>query len=537
MLSTIVSRLNDHPLEAIALILAAGILLGRFQVRRMSLGSSGVLFVAMVLGHFGVVMPAIVGDLGVALFVYSVGLQAGPHFLRSIRRHGISFVCLALVTLTVAWITAAAGAWWFGLERELAPGIYAGALTSTPALAASLQALDSPLVSVGFGVAYPLGVVGVILFVQLAPRALRFDWEAEVDRAKAADSSPPIEVAWYRIANPQVEGKTVHDIETSVADNAVISRIMDQYVALAPQPETQLAVGQHVRAVGTADQCRRLELVLGPRVDDFREPRSALTSATVVVTEESLRGKSLRSLRLRERYGVTVTRLWRDDFEIVPGGGATLEFGDEIRVVGDVDDCQRFVNAVGHRPEKLHDTNFLALGLAWLAGMLLGQIPIPLTHSYALRLGLAGGPLLAGLAVGHFGRIGPINFRMPLAARLFMNEFGLILFLAAAGLHAGSSFWEVARSQGAVLLSLALAVTAVPLFTAFAMARYWFRWDALHALGAVCGAMTCTPGLGVVSKLANSSAPATAYVAVYPIALIAVSVLAPLLGAFLPPSP
>lgn len=517
----------------IAAAIALGILLGNVQVAGFSLGASGVLFVAMGLGHLGVKLPAIVGELGVALFVYSVGLQAGPYFIRSVRHRGWSFVMLAVLTLVTAWLVAMGATKVLAIDAPLGTGMFAGALTSTPALASALQAIDDPRISVGFGVAYPFGVVGVILFVQLVPRALGVDWQQELARAKASDASPPIEVAWFEITNPQIDGKTLRDLELAQPSSAVISRILDKYVALPPQSETHLGLGQHVRVVGTAAELAQLELLLGPRVGDFQEPRSAITPATVVVTEEKFSGQTLAELGFRERFGVTVTRMWRDDFEFVPTGRNMLEFGDEIRIVGDADDCARVTALLGHRPEKLHETRFLAVGLGLLAGVLIGLVPLPLGGGYALRLGLAGGPLLAGLVAGHFGRIGPVNFRMPTAARMFMNQLGLILFLTAAGLHAGESFWEVVSSQGAAMLVAAALITAVPLCVAYAAARYWFRWDDLHALGAVCGAMTCTPGLGIVSKLADSSIPATAYVAVYPVALVFVSILAPLLGTLL----
>jgi putative transport protein len=529
----LVTLLNNQPLLTVAAVIALGILLGNLRLAGFSFGASGVLFVAMALGHLGVQLPPILGDLGVALFVYAVGLQAGPHFIRSIRHRGLSFLALAIVTLATAWIVAFALAWTSGTAPALATGIYAGALTSTPALAASLQTIHDPEVSVGFGVAYPFGVIGVILFMQLVPRLLRIDWQQEISRAKAGDGQPTIDVAWFEITNPQIDGKTIADLEKLHPSSTVISRVWDIYVALTPQADTHLALGQHVRAVGTADELAQLELLLGPRVKDFHEPRSAMTATTVVVTAEQLCGKPLAEMGFRERYGVTITRLWRDDFEFVPTGSNMLEVGDEIRIVGDLDDCQSVTKLLGHRPERLHETRFLAVGLGLLAGVLVGLVPLPLVGGYTLRLGLAGGPLTAGLVAGHFGRIGPVNFRMPPAARMFMNEIGLILFLAAAGLQAGGEFWNVVSGQGIGILLTAALVTAAPLAVSFVVARYVFRWDALHALGAVCGSMTCTPGLGVVNKLADSTVPATAYVAVYPVALVTVSILAPLLGTLL----
>jgi putative transport protein len=297
--------------------------------------------------------------------------------------------------------------------------------------------------------------------------------------------------------------------------------------------QTHLGQGQHVRVVGTETDLERMELILGPRVVDFDEPRSAITSATLVVTENAICSKSLEQMQFRERYGVTVTRIVRDNFEFVPGAKTTFEFGDEIRVVGDESDCQRIISVVGHQAERLHETRFIPLGIGLLIGVVLGQLPIPLPAGNTVSLGLAGGPLLAGLVCGHFGRIGRVNFRMPVAARMFINELGLVLFLGSAGVRAGEHFWQVLQQQGSELLTLAVIATMVPLVGSFLLARVVFRWDALTSLGAMCGAMTSTPGLGVITKIADSSAPSTAYVAVYPMALLAISLLAPVLGTLL----
>ncbi len=527
---SLVALLNDQPLLTLAIVVTLGKLLGGARVYGFALGTSGVLFVAMALGHLGARLPAVVGDMGVVLFVYAVGLQAGPHFLRNIRRQGWRSLSLAVATLAVAWVTMLALARALDVPAALATGIYAGALTSTPALAASLQAASDPAIPVGYGVAYPIGLIGVILFVELVPRLLGIDWQQEEEQAEKRRALPTIEVGWIQITNPQIDGKTIKEVEAADVSRAVISRLYDEYVATQPQATTQLRVGQHLRVVGTAADIHRLELLLGPRVSDFWEPHSTMTSATLVVTEDAFTAQTIREMQFRERYGVTVTRIWRDDFEFVPSGNTTFEIGDEIRIVGEAADCQRVAQLAGDRPERLNETNLFSVGLGLLVGLLLGWVPIPLPGGLTIELGLAGGPLVAGLVAGHFGRIGPISFRMPVAARLLVHELGLVLFLASAGFHAGESFWPLIQSQGAALLGAAVVVTLVPLLVSYSLAKYVFRWDALSSFGATCGAMTSTPGLGAVTRLADSSAPSIAYVAVYPLALLTVSLLAPLLG-------
>ena len=529
----LVKQFNEQPILALAALIAIGTLLGRVRCWGISLGASGVLFAAMAMGHWGVELPEVFTSLGVVLFTYTVGLQAGPHFLHTVRRYGFSYFALAIFTLGVAWLAAYGFAKLCGISPSLATGIYAGALTSTPGLAAALQTMKDPTISVGYGVAYPLGVIGVVLFVQVAPRLLKIDWNEEIKKADEGNGKPEIHVVWLRITNPQIEGKTIGEVESTSMTGAVISRIIDRYVAMPPQAETHLCVDQHVRVVGTEADIKKLELLLGPRDEVFDEPKSAISSATLIVTEEKICGKPLEHMQFRERYGLTVSRIWRDEFEFVPGANTTLEFGDEIRLVGDVADLERIESIVGHKAERLNDTQFLPFALGLLCGVALGNYAFHITEDLTLQLGMAGGPLAAGLIAGHFGRISKISFRMPVAARKFVNDLGLILFLGGAGVAAGADFWNVVESQGPSLLMAAALVTVSPLAAAWGLSRHVFGWDALNCLGSVCGAMTSTPGLGAVTRVADSSAPSTAYVAVYPVALLAVTILAPLLGSLL----
>ncbi len=532
-LHDLVSVLNEQPILALAGLIAAGTLLGRFQWWGISLGASGVLFAAMAMGHWGVRLPEVFTELGVVIFTYTIGLQAGPHFLRTVRRFGVSYLMLALFTLGVAWMVAFASAHLLSIDPALATGIYAGALTSTPALAASLQTLNDPTISVGYGLAYPLGVIGVVLFVQVVPRLLKIDWQQEIERSNAGSDQLQIESAWLRITNPQIEGKTIGQIEATSSSGAVISRIIDKYLAMPPQANTRLCLDQHVRVVGSEGEIKKLELLLGPREQGFKEPRSVISSATLIVTEPGICSNTLEQLQFRERYGLTISRIWRDDFEFVPRAHATLEFGDEVRLVGDEADLARIEPVLGHQAQRLNETQFLPFAVGLLVGVVLGKIPVNLSSNISLQLGMAGGPLMAGLIAGHFGRISKLNFRMPVAARRFVNDLGLILFLGGAGTEAGASFWNVVQSQGGNLLLASSMVTVAPLIAAWGLARYTFGFDALNGLGAVCGAMTSTPGLGAVTRLTDSSAPSTAYVAVYPVALLAVTILAPLLGSLL----
>lgn len=525
--------LIEHPLVALFLAVSLGMALGSVHINGFSLGASGVLFAGLVLGHCGVTIPQALTDLGIVLFVYVVGLQAGPKFLPMIRQRGGAYVLLAGVILGTACLVTVAVEFIAGFGPALSSGLFAGALTSTPGLAAARDAVSDPRVAVGFGVAYPVGLLAVVVFVQLLPRLLKVDLREEASRIEQEARGPSPSVIWIEVTNPRMHGQTVQELSHAHLAAVAISRVFKAGESLPARAETLIEQGDHLRVVGTERNLRQFERFVGLRRPDFEEPPTDIAAMQLVVSEESMAGRQLAELHVRERYGVTITRMWRDDFEFVPSGGTRLEIGDTIRIVGTPDECRRFVDLAGQRERRLHETPFLPFLLGLLAGTLLGLVPIPaatVAGGTSFRLGIAGGPLLVGLLVGHLGRIGPLSFRVPIAARFFVRELGLILFLAGVGTQAGAGLVNVLIEHGVRLVPAALAVTALPLLAAWWTARRVLRLDLLSTLGALCGGMTSTPGLGIVSKTADSELPALAYAATYPAALMLVVLLVQLLN-------
>ena len=533
MVSNTVELLREQPIAALIVIVALGSLVGRFSFRGVTLGPSGVLFVAMVFGHFRIVVPQAITTLGVVLFVYSIGLQAGPRFLKTIRRRGVSFVLLAAVTLMTGFGTTLVMASAFSISPAIATGIFAGSLTSTPGLAAALESLKDSNVSVGYGVAYPFGTIGVILFLQIAARRNKGEIERELAHANAEFDSPRLRRAWFAVKNPQLYGRSLGELAPMNLTAATVSRVVNKGRTYPARLDVTLEEGAYVRAVGSDVDLARLEFLVGPRCDDFDEPPSEVTAMTAVVTEDAFVGKSFAELQLAERYGINVSRVWRDDFEFVPNSRTRLEFGDSVRIVGAMADCQRLIASIGDQVKRLNETRFLPLSLGLLLGVILGSAPIGLPGGFTTTLGFAGGPLLAGLIAGHFGRIGNVSFRIPEAVKFFMRELGLILFLAGAGAGAGKEFLSVIRQEGIVLCLIALACTLIPMCVALLVSRMILGLDVLVSLGGICGAMTSTPGLGVLRQTTDSEISSLAYVAVYPTALIGVTILAPLLASLL----
>jgi putative transport protein len=324
-------------------ILAIGSLIAQLSWRGVTLGAAGVLFAALVFGHFGFSVPKEVTDLGLLLFVYAVGISAGPRFFRTFRKHGRRFVVIAAVVALTGALATVGVTLLFGLPHDLASGLYAGALTCTPALAAAVDVLErlnpsgSGLVSVGYGVAYPFSMISVVLLIQIMPRLLRRNVKEEEKNwlAEKHAEEPTLEVKQFRITNPNVDGQSVSQVNPHRLAHANISRIKHGELVYAAAPDVILHLDDVVMVVGTTEELDKLRLVLGAETHERMDVNTTVLSMDAEVIEEAMTGKTLAQMRLWERYTVVITRIRRQGLEIAPAGGISLEMGDNIRVVGD----------------------------------------------------------------------------------------------------------------------------------------------------------------------------------------------------------
>ncbi len=513
---------------ALCAVIGIGLALGRLQWKGVSLSTSGVVFVALAAGHFGFQVPKIVGVAGVVLFVYCLGIGAGPSFLRMFMRQGKSLAVLAAIMIAAAGAAAWIVSWAFDLSPDLLAGLFAGALTSTPALAAASERLaPGSEVAVGFGIAYPFGVVGVILFVQLGQKLFPAASDGK-DKGDSGDDDPITRVL-IQIGNPNVAGKSLREVAIISRSNCQISRrLVDG--KLQPIPgDFRLEIGQRVLAVGASPRLQDVVDMLGERCDD----QSCLLDSEqqrrrIVATSKNVVDQKLEKLHLRSRFGVTISRIMRQDIVFVPGPQERIHFGDALTAVGESEGLERFTEFAGHRERTLDETDLIGLTFGLVLGVLLGSLELGL-NGRTMALGMAGGPLLIGLIQGHLGRSVSFVRSMPRAARLLLSEIGLALFLAQAGSQAGDTFLQVVREHGVKLCLASVAILLVPLITGLLAARFVLRLRSLEAFGGICGAMTSTPGLGAAMAKTDSSLPATSYATVYPLALILVTIFAPLL--------
>jgi len=517
--------LLENPLLALLPVLTTGLLIGRIQIAGISLGSSGVLFTALAAGTLGVTAPEGVGQLGLVVFVYCVGLSGGPGFFRTFRRRGKAFAQLAVLLVLSGAVVAGVGAALLGVPADLAAGVFAGAMTSTPGLASALEALDGAgRAAVGYGLAYPFGIVGAVLFAQMLPRMLRLDLAAL--GAASADQEDRIERELVLVENESVRGRRVSAVDAVNEANCQISRYLLDGRMRPVEPDFALEPGQLVLVVGRRSRLQRVVDFLGRKSDRTDYVLDAERERMqVVVSSSEVVGRTLRELGLLSRYGVTISRILRHGVEIVPGPDDEIEYADALTAVGDRDDLKRFAGYAGHRVRIFDDTDLISVGIGLLAGVLLGMVTVSFGDA-KLSLGMAGGPLLAGLLLGHFGRVGPIKGHLPRAARKLLEEVGLLFFLAAAGTTAGLGLAEAVGEFGPRLLALAAATAAVPLALGYLLGRRLFQLDPLETLGAVCGGITSTPGLGAITAATDSQTPVASYAAAYPAALILMTIAA-----------
>jgi putative transport protein len=509
-------------------ILALGSWLGSLSFRGVSLGTAAVFFVGLAFGRFGLTIPKPIMDLGLLLFVYAVGLQAGPRFFRTFRRQGREFVIVAAAAILAAGIVTVLMARLAGLSWALAAGMFTGALTNTPALASTMDAASridpgqTAAVLVGYGIAYPFSIVGVTLLIPVLPKLLRRTiGQAERDwREGQAGERTSLSKKQFQVMNANLEGKRLGDLDTHRLSQVNISRVQHDGVVVTGTPNVELHVGDIILAVGSDPELEKLRVLVGQEVQVEMPANAHTVTREMFVTEEKLAGKRLMDLHVWDRYAVIITRIRRAGIEITPVGTSTLELGDTLRVVGDDAALDEFGRLIGGNTRKIDETNMVPFIIGILLGILVGMVPIPLPNGLSIRLGAAGGALLVSLLLGHFGRIGPFPLYVPVAARNISRELGLMLFLAGAGANAGTQLVKVVQQQGGGVFLAGAAITLTGVAVTVVVTHVLYRMNLLSVLGLTSGVMTNPPALAAAVNQTETDVPAVTYASAYPVVLI-----------------
>lgn len=533
-----------HPVACAAFVLsvvaACGLLLGRVKVRGIGLGIAGVLFAGILAGHLRIgVEHAIlefVRDFGLVLFVYTIGLQVGPSFFSSLRREGLPLNLMAAAIVLLGALCTLVVAAIGKIDLAAAVGLFSGATTNTPALGAAQQALNGlnladperlELPALGYAVAYPFGILGIIGSMILFRALFRVnpEREAKAFRDQQHDGTASLTRMNIEIGNPNLNGVAIREIPGKHELDVVISRIR-----FADDSEVRTATGDmliHVRdtilAVGTPANLEKFRLITGRQsTADLMKVPGDVTFRRIVVTRAEALGKTVRELCFNETHGVTVTRVVRAGLEMPASGMLRLKFGDVLQVVGDEADIASAAEEVGNSSKALNHTNYVAVFIGIAIGIVVGLHPIHFSGMpVPVRLGVAGGPLIVAILLSRVGRIGPIVWHMPENANSALRELGIILFLACVGLKAGEHFIEVlSGGDGVKWMCTAAVITLAPLLAVGAFARVVWKQNFMNICGLLAGSMTDPPALAFANTAAGCDAPSLAYAAVYPLTML-----------------
>ena len=520
------------------LIIGLGIAIGKIKIKGIYFDLSAVIFVAIFFGYlydlFGINfnLPHIIQSVGLVLFIYTIGMQAGPSFFSSFREQGLKLIVLAGVTVITGAIVAVSISYIYGVDMKMMTGLLTGALTSTPGLAAAIESSHSPLASIGYGIAYPFGVLGVILFVKLSPKIFKIDITEEEKRFKENSSSntPPIENKNFIVSNENVNGKTIKELNIRFMTKANISRIMKpNKESVSPTPEIVIETGDMLKAVGTKNALKRFEVLIGHPTDK-KIPRSgAYDIKWYVVSNKHVVNKTLQELNLLENYLATITRIRRSSIDLSPHPNTRLRYGDKVLVSCTKGNVSAITELLGDSLKTIGETSFLPVAFGIVLGVIVGAIAFPL-GGFHFKLGITGGVLLAALILSWKGKTGPIIWNLSGPANQVLRQFGLLLFLTPVGLKAGASLVSAIHEHGMILFVYGAAISLIPMFVSVIIGRYLLKLNFLSILGALTGGMTSTPGLSATDSMTDSDAPQIAYAAVYPFALVLIIIIAEIMG-------
>ncbi|GJM63788.1 aspartate:alanine exchanger family transporter [Persicobacter diffluens] len=508
-------------------VIALGMLLGRIKIKGISFDASAVIFVALAFGHFGYTIPPIFKNLGLILFILTIGIQAGPGFFDSFRSQGAKLIVIAITIVISGGLVAVGCAYAFGIDLAMSVGILTGALTSTPGLAAAIEATNgAEASSIGYGIAYPFGVIGVILFCRLSPKFFRFDVKKEEEKyyEEARSNFPKMENKNFVVENEGVLGKSIRELLFNRMTGANLSRILHEGAASVPNPDTKLQKGDVIKAVGTPEALEKVGMLIGPQTET-KIPRSESFDAEwVTVTNKKIINKELRSLDLVENYNTRITRIRRAGVDMTPNPHSRLKFGDRVMVVSGKNNTEAAHRLLGNDTKSLTVGDFFPVAAIAVLGVLVGKISFG-----GFSLGLTGGVLMVALLLSWVGKTGPILWNIAGPANAFLREIGLLFFLAAVGTSAGTSLVSTIQESGMTLFFSGMLVTLIPMILAIIVGRI-MKVNFLSLLGTLTGGMTSTPGLSAVDSMTETNAPSVAYATVYPFAMVILVIVAQIIG-------
>ncbi len=527
-----------HAVFVLSLVISIGILLGKIKIFGISLGITWILFVGIFFGHLGLTIDDhllhFIKEFGLILFIYSIGMQVGPSFFSSFKQGGITLNILAMAVVLLGVITTYVIHLLTGLPIATMVGILSGAVTNTPGLGAAQQTFrevtgtDNSSIAMGYALAYPLGVVGIILTLILMKTVFRVRFDNELAAIESTNSSKLTEAQMFslQIKNPSIFGKNIRDIKKLAGREFVVSRVQHAQTGQIEiaQPDSVLNEDDKILVVCNLQNIDMLAALTGARIDmdlkQWTKLDAQLISRRISVSKSEINGKTIGQLKLRSLYGVNITRVNRAGIDLVGEPQLSLQLGDRVTVVGSDSSIASVEKLLGNSLKRLREPNLIAIFIGIALGVLIGSIPFVVPGiPQPVKLGLAGGPLIVSIIISKFGPKYKLITYTTMSANLMLREVGIALFLACVGLGAGGSFVETLLNGGYAWIGYGVIITVLPLLIAGFAGRIFCKLNYFTLMGLLSGSMTDPPALSFSNATAGNDVPAVSYATVYPLTM------------------
>ena len=527
-------------ISLLALVAVIGLWIGHFKIKGVGLGIGGVLFGGILVAHFttqyGIKLDShtlhFVQEFGLILFVYTIGIQVGPGFFASLRQSGLTLNGLGILIVVLGALVTILIYKFADIPLDVTLGIYSGAVTNTPSLGAGQQILSELGMSqttsnmgMAYAMAYPFGICGILLSMWLIRLffKIKVDEEAENFEKESGHDKEALKSMSLKVTNTNLNSIHLIEIPGFDDEDVVCSRLKRGELVIVPKADTDVQLGDILHLVGNPEGLKKMHLIIGEEVDlPVTSVSSEIRSERVVVTNEKVLGKQIHHLGIHQKYGVVISRLNRAGVELVPTAHTPLQFGDVLHMVGKTDILNQAISVIGNAKQKLLQVQMLPVFIGIGLGVLLGSIPFYIPgFPVALKLGLAGGPLVVALILARIGSIGKLYWFMPPSANLALREIGIVLFLAVVGLKSGGSFVDtLTNGSGLEWMGYGIFITLVPLMIVGIIARLYVKLNYLSLCGLLAGSMTDPPALAFANELKEGSgAAALSYATVYPLTM------------------
>lgn len=527
-------------ISLLALVAVIGLWIGHWKIKGVGLGIGGVLFGGIIVAHFtnqyGITLDShtlhFIQEFGLILFVYTIGIQVGPGFFASLRKSGLKLNGLAILIVVLGAVSVVVLTKAIGVPLDIALGIYSGAITNTPSLGAGQQILTelglshaTSTMGMAYAMAYPFGICGILLVMWLIRLffKIKIDEEANRFNQESGYDKESLHTISVKVTNHNLDGLGLLEIPGFEEEDVVCSRLKRGENVIVPKADTEIHLDDVLHLVGDDHALRKMRLVIGEEVDmPVLSASGEIRAERVVVTNEKVLGKKIRALNVHSKYGVVISRLNRAGVELVPSGDTSLQFGDVLHMVGRTDVLNQAISVIGNAQQKLLQVQMLPVFIGIGLGVLFGSIPFYIPgFPVALKLGLAGGPLVVALILARIGSIGKLYWFMPPSANLALREIGIVLFLAVVGLKSGGNFIDtLVNGSGLEWMGYGIFITFVPLMIVGVIARLYAKLNYLSICGLLAGSMTDPPALAFANEMKEDNGAASlSYATVYPLVM------------------